>query len=191
MVNMKMERISLRYRSLSEIVGSADGMSIITLTDESEERALNIICDKTMAAQLQLRSEQVAICKSLLPEVLTAMLQEYVDLKDLEITVYDIRDGQYLVSLMNSDNYFIRQIRMSDAILLHVISNIPISIDKKLMQAQSVTFRPNVERVSIPINVLETDKLREELGKAVEEEDYRLASYINEELKRREEGAES
>ncbi|MBP3768152.1 MAG: bifunctional nuclease family protein [Prevotella sp.] len=191
MVNMKMERISLRYRSLSEIVGSADGMSIITLTDESEERALNIICDKTMAAQLQLRSEQVAICKSLLPEVLTAMLQEYVDLKDLEITVYDIRDGQYLVSLMNSDNYFIRQIRMSDAILLHVISNIPISIDKKLMQAQSVPFRPNVERVSIPINVLETDKLREELGKAVEEEDYRLASYINEELKRREEGAES
>lgn len=191
MVNMKMERISLRYRSLSEIVGSADGMSIITLTDESEERALNIICDKIMAAQLQLRSEQVAICKSLLPEVLTAMLQEYVDLKDLEITVYDIRDGQYLVSLMNSDNYFIRQIRMSDAILLHVISNIPISIDKKLMQAQSVPFRPNVERVSIPINVLETDKLREELGKAVEEEDYRLASYINEELKRREEGAES
>lgn len=191
MVNMKMERISLRYRSLSEIVGSADGMSIITLTDESEERALNIICDKTMAAQLQLRSEQVAICKSLLPEVLTAMLQEYVDLKDLEITVYDIRDGQYLVSLMNSDNYFIRQIRMSDAILLHVISNIPISIDKKLMQAQSVPFRPNVERVSIPINVLETDKLREELGKAVEEEDYRLASYISEELKRREEGAES
>lgn len=191
MVNMKMERISLRYRSLSEIVGSADGMSIITLTDESEERALNIICDKTMAAQLQLRSEQVAICKSLLPEVLTAMLQEYVDLKDLEITVYDIRDGQYLVSLMNSDNYFIRQIRMSDAILLHVISNIPISIDKKLMQAQSVPFRPNVEHVSIPINVLETDKLREELGKAVEEEDYRLASYINEELKRREEGAES
>lgn len=191
MVNMKMERISLRYRSLSEIVGSADGMSIITLTDESEKRALNIICDKTMAAQLQLRSEQVAICKSLLPEVLTAMLQEYVDLKDLEITVYDIRDGQYLVSLMNSDNYFIRQIRMSDAILLHVISNIPISIDKKLMQAQSVPFRPNVERVSIPINVLETDKLREELGKAVEEEDYRLASYINEELKRREEGAES
>lgn len=191
MVNMKMERISLRYRSLSEIVGSADGMSIITLTDEAEERALNIICDKTMAAQLQLRSEQVAICKSLLPEVLTAMLQEYVDLKDLEITVYDIRDGQYLVSLMNSDNYFIRQIRMSDAILLHVISNIPISIDKKLMQAQSVPFRPNVERVSIPINVLETDKLREELGKAVEEEDYRLASYINEELKRREEGAES
>ena len=191
MVNMKMERISLRYRSLSEIVGSADGMSIITLTDESEERALNIICDKTMAAQLQLRSEQVAICKSLLPEVLTAMLREYVDLKDLEITVYDIRDGQYLVSLMNSDNYFIRQIRMSDAILLHVISNIPISIDKKLMQAQSVPFRPNVERVSIPINVLETDKLREELGKAVEEEDYRLASYINEELKRREEGAES
>ena len=191
MVNMKMERISLRYRSLSEIVGSADGMSIITLTDDSEERALNIICDKTMAAQLQLRSEQVTICKSLLPEVLTAMLQEYVDLKDLEITVYDIRDGQYLVSLMNSDNYFIRQIRMSDAILLHVISNIPISIDKKLMQAQSVPFRPNVERVSIPINVLETDKLREELGKAVEEEDYRLASYINEELKRREEGAES
>lgn len=186
-----MERFPLKYRSLSEIIGSADGMGIITLTDESEERALNIICDKTMVSQLQMRANRLDICQRLLPEVLTAMLQEYVDLKKLELTVYDIKDGQYLVTLMNTDNYSIRQIRMSDAILLHVINDIPLYIEQKLMQAQSVPFHPYVERVSIPINVLETAKLREELDKAVEEENYLLASYIKEELNRREKQQES
>jgi len=86
---------------------------------------------------------------------------------------------------MNSENCSIRQLRLSDAVLLHVIAGVPMYIDQKLMQSQSVPFQADMEKVSIPINALDNAKLQEELDKAVEEENYRLASYIQEELNRR------
>lgn len=180
-----MERIRLRYRCLAEIVGSSDGLAIVTLTDDIESRALNIVCDKTMCHQLQMRAKQLEICNCMLPEVMTAMLSEYVDLRKLEIMIYDVHDGQYVVTLLNSENCSIRQLRLSDAVLLHVIAGVPMYIDQKLMQSQSVPFQADMEKVSIPINALDNAKLQEELDKAVEEENYRLASYIQEELNRR------
>ena len=179
-----MERTPLIYRSLAEIVES-DGLAIITLTDQSATRALNIICDETMRNPLQMRAKRLDICSMMLPEVMTQFLADYVNVKKMEITVFDIKDGQYLATLMNTDNLSIRQIRMSDAILLHVIADVPMYIDEKLMKSQSVAFQPDETRVSIPINTLDTEKLEAELTKAVEEENYRLAAYIKEELNRR------
>lgn len=179
-----MERTQLVYKSLAEILES-DGLAIITLIDQTGSRALHIICDKTMRNQLQMRAKQHDICHMMLPEVLTSMLSDYVNTKKLEIMIYDIHDGQYLTTLMNPDNYAIRQIRLSDAILLHVIADVPIYIDEKLMKSQGVAFLPDETRISIPINTLDTEKLEAELTRAVEEEDYRLASYIKEELNRR------
>lgn len=179
-----MERTQLIYRSLAEIIES-DGLAIITLTDQTVTRALNIICDETMRNQLQMRAKQLDICNMMLPEVMTHFLADYVDMKKLEVTIFDIQDGQYLATLMNTDNLSIRQIRMSDAILLHVVAGVPLYIDEKLMKSQSVAFQPDETRVSIPINTLDTEKLEVELTKAVEEENYRLASYIKEELNRR------
>ena len=39
--------------------------------------------------------------------------------------------------------------------------------------------------ISIPINTLDTDRLNLELERAIEAEDYMLASYLHEELQRR------
>lgn len=179
-----MERTRLIYKSLAEIVGS-DGMAIITLTDESLARALSIVCDQTMRNQLQMRAEHLELCQSMLPEVLTMFLDDYVKVQKLEIMIYSIRNGQYMVTLMNADNYSIHSIRISDAILLHVIAGVPIYIDEELMKTQSVPYQPDQQKVSVPINSLDTEKLKDELERAVEEEDYRLAAYIKEELNRR------
>ena len=179
-----MVRTRLIYRSLAEIVGS-DGLAIITLTDEPLARALSIVCDGTMRNQLQMRAAHSELCQSMLPEVLSMMLDDYVKMQKLEIMIYSIRNGQYMVTLMNTDNYSIYSIRISDAILLNVIADVPIYIDEELMKAQSAPYNPNLQQVSIPINTLDTEKLKTELEKAVEKEDYRLASYIKEELNRR------
>ena len=53
------------------------------------------------------------------------------------------------------------------------------------MHRQSVPYREDTDKMSIPINVLTTDKLKEELQRAVAEENYRLASIINGELRNR------
>ena len=160
-------------------------MCVIMLTDERETRCLNIICDKTMSQQLQIRTGHLDICNCLLPEVLMKFLGDYVPVKKLEINIQNILDGQYLVGLMNTDNYAIHRIRLSDAVLLHLIADVPLYIDEQLMKMQSSPYTENQTKLSIPLNTLETEKLKEELQRAIEDEDYRLASNIKEELNKR------
>lgn len=180
-----MARQRLKYKGLADIVGS-EGMCVIMLTDEPETRCLNIICDKTMSQQLQMRTGHLDICNCLLPEVLMKFLGDYVPVKKLEINIQNILDGQYLVGLMNTDNYAIHRIRLSDAVLLHLIADVPLYIDEQLMKMQSSPYTENQTKLSIPINTLETEKLKEELQRAIEDEDYRLASNLKEELNKRE-----
>jgi bifunctional DNase/RNase len=180
-----MARQRLKYKGLADIVGS-EGMCVIMLTDEPETRCLNIICDKTMSQQLQMRTGHLDICNCLLPEVLMKFLGDYVPVKKLEINIQNILDGQYLVGLMNTDNYAIHRIRLSDAVLLHLIADVPLYIDEQLMKMQSSPYTENQTKLSIPLNTLETEKLKEELQRAIEDEDYRLASNIKEELNKRE-----
>ena len=161
-------------------------MCVIMLTDEPETRCLNIICDKTMSQQLQMRTGHLDICNCLLPEVLMKFLGDYVPVKKMEINIQNILDGQYLVGLMNTDNYAIHRIRLSDAVLLHLIADVPLYIDGQLMKMQSSPYTENQTKLSIPLNTLETEKLKEELQRAIEDEDYRLASNIKEELNKRE-----
>ena len=179
-----MARQRLKYKGLADIVGS-EGMCVIMLTDEPETRCLNIICDKTMSQQLQMRTGHLDICNCLLPEVLMKFLGDYVPVKKLEINIQNILDGQYLVGLMNTDNYAIHRIRLSDAVLLHLIADVPLYIDEQLMKMQSSPYTENQTKLSIPLNTLETEKLKEELQRAIEDEDYRLASNIKEELNKR------
>lgn len=180
-----MARQRLKYKGLADIVGS-EGMCVIMLTDEPETRCLNIICDKTMSQQLQMRTGHLDICNCLLPEVLMKFLGDYVPVKKMEINIQSILDGQYLVGLMNTDNYAIHRIRLSDAVLLHLIADVPLYIDEQLMKMQSSPYIENQTKLSIPLNTLETEKLKEELQRAIEDEDYRLASNIKEELNKRE-----
>ena len=53
------------------------------------------------------------------------------------------------------------------------------------MRKQSVPNSDDTDKMSIPINVLDTAKLKEELQRAINAENYRLASIINGELRSR------
>lgn len=181
-----MERLRLVFKSIGEIVGSEE-LAVVTLTDTGEQRAINFVCDPLMKNQLQMHTLHDGKCYNHLPEVLLSMLNDYVKASRLEMMIYDIKDGQYQVTLMNVDSFSIRKIRMGDAVLLTMISDVPLYIDAALMEHQSIPFQEANTRVSIPINTLDVDKLKEALDKAVDEENYRLASVIKEELSRREE----
>ena len=103
----------------------------------------------------------------------------------MELLVYDIVDGQYQTSLLNKRSLVIKTIRMSDAILLHFLSKIPLYIDDNLMARQSAPYQPETCSLSVPINSIDTKRLNEELEKAIAAEDYRLASYLHHELQKR------
>lgn len=178
-----MNRVRLFYKDISEIIGS-DGFSIIRLTDADNQRAVCVICDKDMTAQMGIRHNRQPGREQMLPEVLSSMLLDEGK-NDLELMVFDIIDGQYRVTLLNRRTLSLKTIRMSDAVLLHYISKIPIYIEESLMARQSILYTPESTGISIPINTLDTEWLNKELKRAIEVEDYRLAANLYEELKKR------
>ena len=178
-----MNRVQLFYKDMSEIVGS-DGFSVVRLTDIDEQRAICVICDRAMTEQMTIRFNRLPGHQLMLPEVLMQMLQSEGK-GELELMVYDVVDGQYLVSLLNKRSLTLRPIRMSDAVLLHYISKIPFYMEEGLMRRQCTPYTLEAQGISIPINTLDTEQLNRELQRAIDTENYRLASHLHEELQKR------
>lgn len=178
-------RTRLLFKNIAEIVGG-DGMAVVTLTDTDCKRALTMVCDNQIKQQIGLRNNTDFKKRcNLLPEVLVSLLSESIGLARYEIEIYDIDNGEYKTVITDTEDLSQYRIRLSDAILLTRVCPIPLYISNELMHRQSVPYRDDTDKMSIPINVLDTDKLKKELQRAVDEENYRLASIINGELRNR------
>jgi len=175
-----MERTRLRFECLQQIVGTSE-MSVLMLTDETRKRALTLVCDELMTHQLMMRLNKPEVCKTMLPEVLIRMMAS----ENLEMVVLGIFDGQYQVILMDMMNGTTVRVRMSDAVLLTLVAQVPLYIEENLMKRQSVAFNEHATGVAIPINTMDTDSLRMALDHAVEEENYELASQLRDEINSR------
>ena len=178
-----MNRVQLFYKDIADIVGS-DGFCIVRLVEKTEQQSLCIICDKMVSGQFSIRLKHPPGTELFLPEVLVGMLN-MTNNNDFEIMVYDIVDGKYKATLLNKRSCMLKSIRISDAVLLHYIARIPFYSEEELMQRQSTPYVPETEGISIPINTLDSEHLNRELEKAIEAENYRLASTLHEELQRR------
>ena len=180
-----MSRIQLHFNGISEVVGNSK-MSVIVLTDMEKKRALSFVCDEIMKYQISFRLSDKTLSKTFVPEVLIHLLKDLVDIQRFEIMIHGIDEGEYKVALLDANALSSYPIRLSDAVLLSLICSLPLYIDTKLMLKQSEPYKLNSSRMSIPINSITTQQLKEELKKAIEQENYRLASYIKEELENRE-----
>jgi len=175
-----MQRILLRFENLQQLVGSEE-LGIVILTDETRQRALSVVCDADMTHQLMLRMKgNREVCKTMLPEVLLQMLPS-----SYEMMIVGVYDGQYQVMLMEMEHGQTVRIRISDAVLLSIISHVPLYIEERLMQRQGVPFDENAKGIAIPINSMDTPRLKIALKNAVEDENYELASQLRDEIKRR------
>ena len=178
-----MNRVRLIFKSVTEIVGS-DDVGLLILVDEQQQRQLTIPCDRNMLYQFSLRVQKVPITNRMLPEVLWQVIRSQTTLH-FEILINDLIEGQYRAVLYNVETLEPILIRISDAMLLAHVSDIPIYIDEKLMKKQSVKYVHNAQGMSIPVNTLTDEMLKKALNKAVEDEHYELASLLRDEMKRR------
>ena len=175
-----MKRTLLRFENLQQIAGS-DELSVILLTDEPRKRALSVVCDTDMTRQLLIRLRGNAkVCRAMLPEALLQLLPS-----SYEMMIVGVYDGQYQVMLMDTEDGNSVRVRTSDAVLLSIISHIPLYIEERLMAQQSVPYDEHATGVAIPINSMDTPRLRAALKNAVEEENYELASQLRDEINRR------
>ena len=179
------DRIQLKFWSVSEILGTEE-IGLLILTDVQETRQLAIPCDIAIINQIRLRLGRASVVGRLLPEVLWHVISTNTSLQ-FEIVITDIIEGQYRASLVNRETLDPVAIRISDGILLAFIAQLPISIDSRLMEKQSVPFQRESPGVAIPVNTISTEMLKSALEKAIEEEKYELASHLRDELRRRKE----
>lgn len=178
-----MNKIRLVLKGVSEIVGD-DNLGLLILTDIAQTRQLSIICDKQMEYQFGLRMSKEPVANIMLPEVMAQVISRQTTL-NIELQIYDIVDGQYQASLVNNDTLQTVPIRASDAILFSFVSHCPLYIEERLMMRQSVPYSTNSPGMAIPVNSISNSMLQSALKKAIQEENYELASHLHEEMQRR------
>ena len=103
----------------------------------------------------------------------------------LTALITDIVDGQYKVYVFNADTLDYTPIRASDAVLLSMVADIPIFISETLMRQQSVEYTGKKTGVTVPINAISIPMLEESLKKAIDSENYEMASKLRDEINKR------
>lgn len=178
-----MTGVRLYFKGVSEIVGT-DDLYVLMLTDETEDRQITVVCDRTSAVQLDMRSKQLPVTYFMLPEVLCHIIDTQTDIS-LHVLISDLQDGQYMAEVRDEDGTMTVPIRISDAVLMCIAGHFPLYIDKGLMQRQSVPYKRNAMGLSLPVNTLSDDMLGKALEKAIQNENYELASRLRDEKKHR------
>ncbi len=178
-----MNKIKLKFKSISEIVGSP-GLALLVLTDEAEKRQISIVCDQVAAHQLMLRTGNVGPTQTLLPEALWQLLRMHTHLS-YEILINGLAGGQYKAIVYDTESLTPVSVGIVDAVMLSMIAPIPLYIDETLMCRQSVIFKEGCEGIAIPVNTLNKEMLEDALKKAIEHENYELASHLRDEMRRR------
>ncbi|WP_077195739.1 UvrB/UvrC motif-containing protein [Prevotella ihumii] len=176
-------KTKLVFKGVTEIVGGSN-MGLLILTDSNEKRQIAIVCDKTIEEQINLRLAQVPIKNILLPEVLCSVNPD-MNSENYELFFNSISGGQYKVVLFNKITLEMTPIRASDAILLANIANLEIFMDDKLFLKQSVSYADGKNKIALPVNALSTPMLKTALEKAIENENFELASNLRDELQKR------
>ena len=178
-----MSLVRLVFKQVAEIVATKE-VGLVVLTTEDGSRQLSIIADKNMVFQLGLRQSKVEIREKLLPEVLWQVITRNLDMR-YQIVINDLVDGQYKTLLYMPDILQAIPIRASDAVLLSLISGVPIFIEENLLLRQGVPYKEGEPGVAVPVNILSSEMLKKALDKALDEEDYEKASELRDELRRR------
>ena len=169
-----MEKVKLKLFGISEIVG-VDDVALLGLLDERQERQLIVTCD------VEMKKPETA---KLYPQVMANILHSH-PFSELEVRINDVENGEYKTEIYDSVSDEHYPIRCSDGILFSIVSDVPIYATMDLMLRQSVPFKMGESRVGLPLSVLSEELLKTSLEKAIETENYEMASNLRDELNKR------
>lgn len=182
---MKMEKIKLVYQGAFAIP-DAEEACVVTLTDTQEVRALSIVTDKPMANEIKFHQLNKDIKHPHLVDVLAKMICEQGSQNYHVVFEANGKIGPKakLVNVITSTEYSLPQ---DEAVLLAVAAGLEIFTNMEVLQNFTTPFSKDVMSVALPIVGLPDSLLKKALEKAVEEENYEGASFIRDEMKRRQE----
>lgn len=187
--------IKLIIQGVTDIPAVED-TSVILLTDENSLRTISVVCSKFYNWQIAKRREKYVgsdVARSLakknfsksLPEVLAGLLTKN-SLYDYRVVIKSVKDGNYISIVEDPMEPDIRfDINTPDALLFSYASDgkIPVYIEDELWYKQSTPyFGDNAPGISLPLNTLSEELLKDALDKCIAEEQYEAAKQIKDEL---------
>ena len=180
---MEENKVRLVFRGTMEIAGS-ENVGLILLANEEGTKQLNVLCDKHMLYEFAVREHPDRQNRHLIAESVWSLFSQLTD-ERCHILIHGIAHEQYQCILVAEPSLLSTPIRMSDAVLLATITEMPILMDAALFERQSLPVTDQEESVSLPINTVSAHLLQKALDKAIEDEDYEMASRLRDEISRR------
>lgn len=176
----------LVYKGIFSIPEACDAC-VITLTDEMETRAITVVADNAVAEELKAHQQEQLETEDHLVDVLNqVMCEDGADNFSFRVLIRGHRERGYLAALINSKNGKVRNLRVGEAILFAVVSGCPMYTTLDVLRNFATPYSKDVMSIAIPVLNLPTSLLQVALDKAIEEENYEGASFIRDEMKRRE-----
>lgn len=167
---------------------------IVILGKPKEKIKIPIIIGASEAQSIAIALEKVPAPRPLSHDIFTSITREF-DINIKELLIYEYNEGIFFAKLICENGNKIKEIecRPSDGIAIALRLDIPIfttsnifeeaGIDIEQQKEISSKNRMKDEDENKPIEELNISQLRRRLKKAIEEENYELASTINERLK--------
>lgn len=158
---------------------------LLILTDSFQERQIAVPCSSKMFDEFKSRMNNPKH-QTELSDILFNVIKWQTELS-LELVIINVDNGHYSAILSNTDSLEQVPIDGAQAVLLNYISKdkIPLFIEEKLFLKQSSVYDMKAKGVSLPVNTLSSSMLRKAMEKAIEAENYELASQLRDELNRR------
>lgn len=107
------------------------------------------------------------------------------DKSSLEVRINGVKDGVYQTEIYDRLTQKSFPIRCSDGIFMSVACKLHIYASAEVMRLHSIPFESSATKVGLPIAVLSDSMLKDALQKAIETENYEMASNLRDELYKR------
>ena len=169
---------------------------IVILGKPEETIRIPIIIGASEAQSIAIALEKVPAPRPLSHDIFATLSREFnVDVR--EVVIYEYSEGVFLAKLVCKNEETVKEIecRPSDGIAIALRMNIPIytyqhifdeagvSIEDKKAAQQKRKIEKEEEEEKKPIEELNIKQLQKRLKKAIDSENYELASQINERIK--------
>lgn len=158
---------------------------ILSLTDENEERVVSVVTDRKMAYTFRDIDDHNKELNTHLPFLLSYLIENGEGFHH-SIQFHGVKDvglKAALVDLVTDKRY---PLKSDEAVLLSRIADIDMYADMDVFKYFSTPFGKDNMQVALPILSLPDKMLQVALKEAISQENYESASYIRDEIKRRE-----
>lgn len=182
-----MNEVELKVLHISSTINPIHAYALVLEEVDGAQRKLPVIIGETEAQGIKASMRSGKFPRPMTHDLFPA-LTKMLGVTLSKVEIYKIKDGIYYSYLYFEKDGEVYQIdsRTSDAVSLALCYSRPIYISEELLEKEHLR-ELGKGAFSVPVNSINVEMLRDALNKAVEKENYELASRLRDEIKRREE----